>query len=103
MEYITGSHAKYKSNILVGTKYRYQMLTGDVAVRLRELVRQSCTMMDIEIIRGVVSNDHLHILISAPPQTHDPATIMRRIKGRRSSKLFQEFPHSKKRYWGSHF
>ncbi len=29
--------------------------------------------------------------------------IMRRIKGRTSAKLFEEFPVIKKRYWGRHF
>jgi putative transposase len=28
---------------------------------------------------------------------------MRRIKGRTSSKPFEEFTHVKKRYWGRHF
>lgn len=28
---------------------------------------------------------------------------MRRIKGRTASKLFEEFPMLKKRYWGWHF
>ncbi len=78
------------------------MLHGDVALRLRELVRQTCGMFEIEIIRGVVSKDHVHILVSAPP-TMSPSEIMRRIKGRSSSKLFEEFPHLKKRYWGRHF
>ena len=32
-----------------------------------------------------------------------PAEIMRRIKGRTSRKLFEEFPHLKRRYWGRHF
>jgi putative transposase len=32
-----------------------------------------------------------------------PSEIMRRIKGRTASKLFEEFPHIKKRYWGRHF
>jgi putative transposase len=32
-----------------------------------------------------------------------PSEIMRRIKGRSSSKLFEEFPLLKKRYWGRHF
>src|SRR5688572_1892115 len=32
-----------------------------------------------------------------------PSEIMRRIKGRTSSKLFEEFPNLKKRYWGRHF
>ncbi len=84
------------------TKYRYQMLHGDVATNLKELVRQTCTQFEIEFIRSVVSKDHVHILISAPP-VMSPSEIMRRIKGRSSSKLNEEFPHLKKRYWGRHF
>ena len=53
-------------------------------------------------MKGVVSHDHIHILVSSPPDMA-PSEIMRRIKGRTSSKLFEEFPHLKKRYWGRHF
>jgi putative transposase len=84
------------------TKYRYQVLTGDIGLRVRELIRQSCERLEIEILRGVVSKDHIHLLISAPP-TLSPSDIMRRIKGRSSSKLFQEYPVLKKRYWGQYF
>ncbi len=49
------------------TKYRYTVLTGDVALRVRELVRQTCEIFEIKILQGVVSKDHVHILVSAPP------------------------------------
>ena len=84
------------------TKYRYHMLQGEVGIRVRELIKQACTINEIEILRGVVSKDHIHILVSAPP-TLAPSEIMRRIKGRTSSKIFDEFPHIKKRYCGQHF
>ena len=84
------------------TKYRYQVLTGEVGRRVRELVRQTCEFLEIEILRGVVSKDHVHLLVSAPPHLSS-SDIMRRIKGRSSSKLFQDFKHLKKRYWGRHF
>ncbi|PTQ79686.1 transposase IS200 family protein, partial [Nitrosospira multiformis] len=45
---------------------------------------------------------NVHILTSCPPSMA-PSEIMRRIKGRTSSKLFEEFPHLKKKYWGKHF
>ena len=104
MEYRTGPHTKYKIeyHFVWITKYRYPVLTGDVALRLRELVRQTCATFELEIIRGVVSKDHVHLLLSAPP-TISPAEIMRRIKSRTSTKIFEEFPHLKKRYWGRHF
>ena len=84
------------------TKYRYQVLTGDVGFRIRELIRQTCVHLEIEILRGVVSKDHIHLLVSAPPNI-SVSEIMKRIKGRSSTKILQEFPHLKKHYWGRHF
>ncbi len=104
MKYRRGSHTKYKIeyHFVWVTKYRYHMLQGDIALRVRELVRQTCECFEIRILRGVVSKDHVHILVSAPPNIK-PSDIMRRIKGRVSRKIFEEFPHVKKRYWGKHF
>ena len=68
----------------------------------RELVRQTCEAFEIRILSGVVSKDHVHLLVSAPP-TMAASEIMRRIKGRTANKLFEEFPGLKKRYWGRHF
>ena len=104
MEYRYGSHTVYsiEYHFVWVTKYRYKVLSGDVAVRVRELVRQTCDLFEIQILQGVVSKDHVHILVSSPP-TMAPSEIMRRIKGRPSSKLFEEFPNLKKRYSGRHF
>ncbi|MCP4294429.1 MAG: IS200/IS605 family transposase [Proteobacteria bacterium] len=84
------------------TKNRYHMLEGAVGERVRDLVRQTCEAFEIQIISGVVSKDHVHIFVSAPA-TMAPSEIMRSIKGRSASKLFEEFPHIKKRYWDHHF
>ena len=86
MEYSQGSHTKYKIeyHFVWVTKYRYYLLQGDLARRVKELVRQTCARFEIQILRGVVSKDHVHILISAPLNT-SPSEIMRRVKGRVSS------------------
>lgn len=101
MEYRYGSHTVFQIeyHFVWVTKYRYKVLKGEVAERVRELVRQTCEAFELRIIRGVVSKDHVHILVSAPP-TMAPSEIMRRIKGRSSSYLFVEFPHVKKRLLG---
>ena len=78
------------------------VLKGDVAHKAWELIRQTCEAFEIEILKGVVSKDHIHILVSAPPDMA-PSEIMRRIKGRTSTKLFETFPELRKRYWGRHF
>ena len=104
MDYRYGSHTVYmiEYHYVWVTKYRYKVLQGDVGQRVRELVRQTCEAFEIRILKGVVSKDHVHILVSAPPEMA-PSEIMRRIKGRTSSKLFEEFPALRKRYWGQHF
>jgi putative transposase len=84
------------------TKYRYKVLRGDVGLKVRELIRQKCQAFEIEIFKGVVSENHVHLLLSAPPSMA-PSEIMCRIKGRSSSKLFECFPELKKCYWGRHF
>lgn len=104
MKYRYGSHTAYaiEYHFVWVTKYRYQVLHGEVGLRVRELVRETCGAFEIEILKGVVSADHVHILVSAPPNMA-PSEIMRRIKGRSARKLFEDFPLLKKRYWGRHF
>ena len=84
------------------TKYRYKVLKGDIGLKVRKLIRQTYEAFEIEILKGVVSQDHVHILLSAP-HNMAPSEIMRRIKRRSSAKLFESFPDLKKRYWGRHF
>ena len=104
MDYRYGSHTVFQIeyHFVWVTKYRYQVLTGDVAERVRDLVGETCEAFEIRIVKGVVSKDHVHILTSCPP-TMAPSEIMRRIKGRTSSKLLEEYPRLRKRYWGRHF
>ena len=86
----------------MGDEVSLQSADGRCGQRVRELVRQTCEAFEIRIVKGVVSKDHVHILVSAPPELA-PSEIMRRIKGRTASKLFEEFPALKRRYWGRHF
>jgi putative transposase len=104
VDYRYGSHTVFKIeyHFVWVTKYRYHVLKGDIGERVRDLIRQICEAFEIQIIKGAVSKDHVHILVSAPPELA-PSEIMRRIKGRTSIKLFEEFPALKKRYWGRHF
>jgi putative transposase len=103
MDYRKGSHTTFaiEYHFVWATKYRRKVLRGDVAERLRELVRQTCEAMEVRILSGVVSADHVHILVSAPPQW-SPSDLMRRIKGRSAKRLFDDFPRLRKQFWGRH-
>ena len=102
-EYRIGSHTVYeiKYHFVWITKYRYKVLQGNIAIRLRELLRQGCEVRGLEIIRGSISKDHVHLLLSCPT-TLSPSQIAQYLKGRSSHLLQDEFPELKKRYWGQY-
>ena len=83
------------------TKYRYPVLTGAVALRARELLRQGCEANNLRILKGSVGKDHIHMLLSCPT-TMAPSEIAQKLKGRTSRILQEEFPELRKRYWGQH-
>ena len=97
------SHSVYdiKFHFVWITKYRKPMLTGNIGIRLRELIREICKTMDIEIIKGHVSKDHVHLLASVPPY-HSVSQVMKRIKGKTSRRLLNESRILAKQCWGRH-
>ena len=84
------------------TKYRYPVLEGDIKIRCRTILMQICEAEDIQILKGVVSKDHIHMHIEYRP-SQDISTMVKLLKGCSSRKLQMEFPELKKRYWGRHF
>ena len=99
-----GSHtvSRLTCHIVWSTKYRYKVLNGDLKIRCRELLIQVCESHGIEILKGVVSSDHVHMHIEYAPKLN-VSSIVKSLKGRTSRRLQQEFPALKKRYWGNHF
>ena len=67
-EYRTSAHAVFdiKYHLVWITKYRYKILRGRVAERARDLLRQICQAREVVIMRGAVSPDHIHMLVSCP-------------------------------------
>ena len=98
-----GSHSVYELHVHIvwSTKYRYGVLRGDVQKRCRDLIRQMCDSMDIRILKGVVSKDHVHLHLSYPAKL-SVSDIVKRLKGRSARLLLDEFSELKKRYWGQH-
>ena len=99
-----GSHtvSRLTCHVVWVTKYRYKVLKGDVQKRCRELLIQICEAEGIEILKGVVSSDHVHMHIEYAPK-QNVSTILKSLKGRTSRKLQMEFPKLRERYWVSIF
>lgn len=102
-DYRYGSHTVHdiKYHFVWLTKYRYKILRGQIAVRLRELMIQGCQSRGMTIIEGSIGKDHVHMLISCPTDI-SPSKIVQFLKGRSSRLLQDEFPELKKKYWGQH-
>ena len=93
MVYSKGCHTVFyhRYHVVWATKYRYQVLVGDLRLRVRQIIRQACDELDVQIVKGALSKDHVHMFIAVPPN-RAISDVMRRIKGRSSRRIQQEFP-----------
>ncbi len=103
MDYRKTSHAVYdiKYHLVWLTKYRKPVLHGEIGIRLRELVRQTCATLDVYIEKGHIARDHVHVLVSVPPNL-SVSDLMQRLKGRSSRIMLEEFGELRRQYWGQH-
>ena len=83
------------------TKYRKPVITGQIAVRTRELVRMICHSNEVEILAGHVGSDHIHLLVSVPPHL-SASKLVQYIKGNTSRKLQMEYKELNKQFLGQH-
>ena len=98
-----GSHSVHQLHVHLvwNTKYRYSVLQGEIQLRCRDLIRQVCDTMDVRILKGVVSKDHVHLHLSYPPKV-SISDLLKRLKGRSARMMLDEFSELKRRYWGQH-
>ena len=101
--YRNGSHTVFdlKYHIVWITKYRKPILHTKRATRTRELIREICRAHNVDILKGHISKDHVHLLVSVPPQL-SVSTLPQYLKGKTSRKLLQEDKQLSKLYWGQH-
>jgi putative transposase len=83
--YRRGAHkiTDFKYHFVWKTKYGYNVLKKDLALRLRDIVRKICSEHRMEIIKGNVRSNHIHILMSAPAHL-SLAKIIQYLKGKSS-------------------
>jgi putative transposase len=103
MSYGKTSHAGYdlKYHLVWVTKYRNPVLRGEIAARLRKLIRQTCATLEVCIVSGHVAVDHVHLLVSVSPNV-SASDLMQRLKGRSSRWMLEEFGELNRQFWGRH-
>ena len=103
MGYKKGSHSitDLKYHIIWCTKYRYKVLEGEIGERVRHEIRGVCKANYVEIQKGHVRPDHVHLLVTVPANLA-VSKLVQYIKGKSSRKLLMEYKELNKRYWGQH-
>ena len=101
--YRLGAHTKsdLKVHLVWVPKYRKAVLTGEVALRVRDLLRQIAAEHELEIVSGKVARDHVHLFLAYRPN-QDVSQILQWLKGISSRVLLQEFAHLRRKFWGRH-
>jgi putative transposase len=102
-EYRHGAHSVFEIHLhLVWvTKYRKPVLVGPIGLRVRELIQEVCGELDVHILKGPISKDHVPLPVSIPPQV-TISRLVQRLKGKTAYKMLQEFAPLRKQFWGRH-
>jgi putative transposase len=93
MEYKHSKNQVYLMNLhfVWCPKRRKKVLVGNVAKRLREIIKQVAEEKQVKVLALEIQPDHLHLFVSISPQmvTHK---LVKAFKGRSSNLLRKEFP-----------
>ena len=95
------SHAIYDLHyhFMWATKYRKKVLTPEIQKNIKRICYEIAEHYDFSIEEIEVIDDHLHVLVDAPPR-YSPAQIAQYLKGKSTHLIFRQFPQLKKHYWG---
>ena len=101
--YKLGSHIKsdLKVHLVWVPKYRKRVLTGEVSIRARDILRSIAMEHEYEIISGKVAVDHVHMFMGYRPY-QTISKMVQHLKGISSRVILQEFTHLGRVYWGRH-
>lgn len=92
MKYKNSNNVVYscKYHIVWCPKYRRKVLVDKIAERLKELIKEKCSEIKVDIIEMEILPDHVHLLIEVDPQFGINRAV-RSIKGYTSYTLRKEF------------
>lgn len=93
MRYKSNNNVVYscKYHVVWCPKYRRKVLVDGVDERLKQICRDVAEELRFEIVEMEVMPDHVHMLVEVDPQFGIHRAV-KRMKGRSSHDLRQEFP-----------
>jgi putative transposase len=98
------AHSLYecKYHVVFCPKYRYRILTGEVAEYVRQQIYLLVKQQEgVEVLELNLQEDHAHLVLWIPPK-YPVSEIMGFLKGKLAIRVFERFPQLGRRYWGRH-
>lgn len=80
-----------KYHVVFCPKYRRKVLVDPIDKRLKEIVRNMCAEMSVQLVEMEVVPDHVHLLLAVVDPQFGIHRVVKSIKGRSSRLLRQEF------------
>lgn len=98
------SHSKWrcKYHIVFAPKYRRQGIYGDIRRDIGVILRKLCEQKNVEIIEAELCLDHIHMLVSIPPN-QSVSQFVGYLKGKSSLMIFDRHANLKYKYGNRHF
>ena len=81
-----------KYHVVWCPKYRRKVLVNGVDTRLKELIKETCHEIHVDLLEMEIMPDHVHLLLEVDPQYGIHKTV-KAIKGKTSRVLRQEYRH----------
>ena len=89
-------------HIVFAPKYRRMEIYGQIKQDIGGILRKLCQQKGVEIIEAEACPDHIHMLVSIPPQ-YSVSQIMGYLKGKSSLMIFDRHANLKYKYGNRHF
>ena len=83
-------------------KYRRKIIYGALRAEIGKILRELCRRKDVEIIEAHAMPDHIHMLVSIPPNER-VSEFMGYLKGKSTMIIFERYAHTKYKYGNRHF
>ena len=98
------SHSKWRCHyhIVFAPKYRRQVIYGKIKVDIGKILRKLCAQRGVEIIEAELCPDHIHMLVSIPPNL-SVAAFVGYLKGKSALMIFDRHANLKYKYGNRHF
>ena len=98
------AHTKWncKYHVVFAPKYRRKVFFQEKRSDIRDILRTLCEWKGVTIIEGEICPDHVHLLLSIPPQM-SVSSFMGYLKGKSSLMIFQKYGNMKFAYRNREF